>query len=584
MKFIGRYHFLKQIKRLFLFLCTFFLLVTILQPSSAHALSKTETAVINAEKAASTLYNLSYIPGKATGKNLPEKEYTAANSKYKTAQKEVKKLTDGKPKTKYKNRLKKVKSKIDTGKTYITAVKAGKEIDKKRMVLEKALKTGPYTQAAHTAYSSLTKTFDKQAANVTKVQGIKTKEKMKSLYIQPVEKHKSNLKTVSIVKQAINDTNKNVNASSTKILPYYKQIIFNIDAISNAKQKAQMKKEFSPIQKKLIKTEFPKKDKLGEWVALQARYDQLDGLISPGKSDAKVPSIHDAIKTKIKTLPTEKKLLEQKLTTIMSDMFLSTKELKTLLTKKAIEKNIPPEIVKGIAKTENGKWHQFTNTGNVFESFDGGYGIMQITPQSKEDKSYDWDKVKYDTEYNIQAGVEILEKKWNYANAKNPVLPKVNQYKRDILENWYFSIMAYNGLSKRNHPAEKAPYQTKVYQVINEQAFVNPYIFTKNDVDIKINDNGILSFQNKLSYQTPKQTLSTQLYKKGASFTLKKDTLFRNQPSTTSSKKQTFKKGTKFTITESSIEDNNASNLFNWYKIQVSGSKTAWYIASSNVQ
>ncbi|MFJ7832563.1 transglycosylase SLT domain-containing protein [Peribacillus sp. NPDC097284] len=572
-----------QAKKLFLTLCTLFLFVAILQPSSTHAVSKTETAVANAEKAASTLYPLSYLPGKATGKNLPEKEYKSANTKYATALKEVNKLSNGKAKTKYNNRLKKVKTKVDTGKVYIAAVKAGKEIDKKRVGLEKALKSGPYTQSAHTAYLSLVTTFDKQSIKVNQVKGTKTKEKMKSLYIKPVEKHKRNLKTVSTVKQAINDTKKNMNATSAKILPYYKKVILYIDTISNAKQKAQLKKEFSAIQNGLAKKKFSKKDQLGEWVALQSDYDKVDGLISRGKSDAKVPQIRDSIMKKIKALPSEKNLLEQKLTTIMSDVFLSTKELKALLTKKAIEKNIPPEVVKAIAKTENGKWHQFTNAGDVFTSSDGGYGIMQITPQSKEDKSYDWDKVKYDTEYNIQAGVEILLKKWDYANVKRPVLPKVNHYKTDILENWYFAIMAYNGLSERNHPAAKAPYQAKVYHLINQQAFVNPYIFTKDDVDIKVSDS-ILNFQNKLSYQTPKQTKSTQLHKKGASFTLKKDTLFRNEPSTTSSKKQTFKKGTTFKIVESSIEDNNAANLFNWYKIQVSGSKTIWYIASSNVQ
>lgn len=387
------------------------------------------------------------------------------------------------------------------------------------------------------------------------------------------------------MKQAINETKNNINASSAKILPHYKSVILHIDTIPNAKQKAQLKKEFAAIQKGLANKELPKKDKLGEWVALQTKYDQLDGLISPGKSDAMVPTFHKTINTKISALPsTEKNLLEQKLTTIMSDMFLSTKELKTLLTKKAIEKNIPPEVVKAIAKTENGQWHQFTNDGEAFESSDGGYGIMQITPQSKEDKSYEWDKVKYDSEYNIQAGVEILLKKWDYANAKKPVLPKVNEYNTEILENWYFAIMAYNGLSERNHPAAKAPYQAKVYQLISGQAYVTPYVFNKNDVDIKINDNGILSFNVEDILSTPKQTRSTQLYKKGTSLTLNKDTTFRNEPSTTSSQKQTLKKGTNFKIVENSIEDNNAANLFNWYKIQVTGSKTIWYVASSNVQ
>lgn len=35
-------------------------------------------------------------------------------------------------------------------------------------------------------------------------------------------------------------------------------------------------------------------------------------------------------------------------------------------------------------------------------------------------------------------------------------------------------------------------------------------------------------------------------------------------------------------VVASSIEENNSANLFNWYKIQISGSTAIWYVASSN--
>ncbi|MFJ7684271.1 transglycosylase SLT domain-containing protein [Peribacillus butanolivorans] len=582
---------MKQTKYLYMTLCTLFLLAMVFfihQPETATAASKAETSVKNAEKAAAVLYNLSYLPGKATGKNIPEKEYKTSADKYQSAKTVVNKLSAGKTKTNYLNRLKTAKTKIDRGKLYIDGVKSGKKIETKRVALEKILKSGSYNQTTHNAFLSLTSTLKAESPKVTKVYGSKTRDMMKKIYITPAEKQKNSLQIASTVKQAINDTQKVIKSSNAKIAVPYKRLILNIDLIPQKQYREQLKKEFSPVHTALTKKATNAKDPLGKIVLLESEFQKLDKLVSPGKSAAEVPLINQSIKRDISNYPSsEKSLLEKKLNTIMSQLALSTKDIKTLISKKAVAKSVPPEIVKAIATTENGQLKQFTSEGEVFKSMDNGYGIMQITPQSKEDtkedKSY-WDKVKYDTEYNIDAGVENLLKKWHYAKAKTPILPKINTYEPNILENWYFAIMAYNGLSKRNHPAEKDPYQVKVYDLIKENAYVKPYVLKKDDVSIIIQPNNLLSFKEKMQYWTPTSTKSTQLYPKGTKLTLIKDTTFRNMPTTSSTKKQIFKKGQTYTIFENSIEDNNPANLSNWYKVQVSGSKTTWYLSSQNVQ
>lgn len=73
----------------------------------------------------------------------------------------------------------------------------------------------------------------------------------------------------------------------------------------------------------------------------------------------------------------------------MAELTLSTVEMKTLLTKKALEAKIPPKIIKAVSQTENGNWQQFTKDGDVFTSTDKGYGIMQVTPLSDSDIRFD---------------------------------------------------------------------------------------------------------------------------------------------------------------------------------------------------
>ena len=74
---------------------------------------------------------------------------------------------------------------------------------------------------------------------------------------------------------------------------------------------------------------------------------------------------------------------------------------------------------------------------------DGGIGLMQITNKD----NYDQEKLKYDIYYNINAGIEILNSMYDRKD-----LPKIKGAGREVIENWYFPVMAYNGTKPVNSP------------------------------------------------------------------------------------------------------------------------------------
>jgi hypothetical protein len=157
-------------------------------------------------------------------------------------------------------------------------------------------------------------------------------------------------------------------------------------------------------------------------------------------------------------------------------------EIKRMLREVAVEYGIPPEVLKAIAFIETGM-QQYDGAGmpNIRTS-DGGIGIMQITMPDEQliAKGINKEKLKWNTRYNIEIGAKILKEKWN-----NPNLPKINDKDPQTIENWYFAIMAYNGLSKRNdpnHPQKDEPYQEKVLNSIREQGLLPIYEIPKVNI------------------------------------------------------------------------------------------------------
>ena len=140
-------------------------------------------------------------------------------------------------------------------------------------------------------------------------------------------------------------------------------------------------------------------------------------------------------------------------------------DINKMLTEAAIKHKVPPEVVKAVAEVESG-WRQFTDKGQPLITSDGGIGIMQVTNKPEHDQN----KLKTNIQYNIEQGVKILSDNYNRKD-----LPKIKGADRDVIENWYFPVMAYNGTKPENSPLYQATgkvntgaYQEKVFSKIEK--------------------------------------------------------------------------------------------------------------------
>ncbi len=252
---------------------------------------------------------------------------------------------------------------------------------------------------------------------------------------------------------------------------------------------------------------------------------------------------------------------------------MSTAEKKDLLTKQAVKAGIPPEILKAIAHNET----VFTQFGPNLEpniSFDNGIGIMQIT-ENPENTPYDYERLKYDIAYNIQVGTDKLKRKLGYA------IPVINDGNTAFLENWYFAIMAYNGLSKINDPTiYPATYQQKVYSTISKNSDVDPEILSKDDFVITYKENSnLMEFGGKMQYETTKLTKSTQVYGIGETAVLMDSVTLRNKPTTAGTPIDSLPAGSALKILDNPVSDNNPSNHFVWYRVSLEDGQEG-YVAS----
>lgn len=124
----------------------------------------------------------------------------------------------------------------------------------------------------------------------------------------------------------------------------------------------------------------------------------------------------------------------------------------------ARSKQIPSAILKVIAFCESG-WRQFDKNGNVVigkSSSNPSLGIMQITSYNASDNEL-VEKLKYDIEFNIAYGADLLNAKWD-------MVPKIGDGDRNKLENWYFALWAYNSWSAKNNPNDAAASGKVAYQ------------------------------------------------------------------------------------------------------------------------
>jgi len=141
-------------------------------------------------------------------------------------------------------------------------------------------------------------------------------------------------------------------------------------------------------------------------------------------------------------------------------------ELEERVEEVARKRGIPSVILKSIARVES-VYQQYRPDGSVFTGPRGSIGMMQIY------NAYGWfddEKLKYDIDYNIEAGADVLLRKWGEVAVRIP--RTIGNMDPNILEHWYFALWAYNGWSRVNNPnegAKKQTFQELIYMVAENE-------------------------------------------------------------------------------------------------------------------
>lgn len=268
----------------------------------------------------------------------------------------------------------------------------------------------------------------------------------------------------------------------------------------------------------------------------------------------------------------------------------SYQQMNCLLTNAALNANIPPEVVKAVASKESG-WKQFDAYGGPYLSTfsDGGVGIMQVTNHPE----YDQESLESSLIYNIEKGVEILSDIYDTNN-----LPKIKGADRNVIENWYFPVMAYNGTKPVNSPLYQATgkrnasaYQEKVYEKIVNDSFqksirLAQFPFKTADFDYDKASDENIKFTKK-EYIIPKEQLhsSAYLFTKGSKVMVTGQKVnIQKQPST-GKNPGTAVKNDVLVIKGPFVYDKNSSipNQFVWYPVETIDHKTKGYISSAYI-
>ncbi|TQR19090.1 transglycosylase SLT domain-containing protein [Psychrobacillus vulpis] len=266
----------------------------------------------------------------------------------------------------------------------------------------------------------------------------------------------------------------------------------------------------------------------------------------------------------------------------------SFQHMNCLLTNAALAAKIPPEVVKAVASRENGGWKQFDENGQPVISKDKGIGLMQITNKP----GYDQEKLKYDINYNIQAGVEILSSMYQRTD-----LPKIKETGPEVIENWYFPVMAYNGTKPVNSPLYQSSglknteaYQEKVFTFIEKDSYINntklgQFPFNIGDFEYDTNSSGNIVFRKMEYTLTDQMHTSAYQFQVGDKVLITEDAVkLRSQPSTSSAAKS-LAKNTTLIIDGNFLYDQSSTsiNQFVWYPVKTEDKKLAGFISSAYI-
>lgn len=248
-----------------------------------------------------------------------------------------------------------------------------------------------------------------------------------------------------------------------------------------------------------------------------------------------------------------------------------------LLTETALQYDIPPEVVKAVAEKENGDWKHFGEDGEPIVSADGGIGLMQVTNKPLLDEK----RLKHDLPYNIEAGVQVLDEMFERND-----LPSINGMERNVIEHWYFAVMAYNGIKPVNSPIKRdGDYNPDAYQ---EQVFRNiddysglPTVsipFEKDDFEYDTESSDNITF-NKMKYEFNLPLTKTRHHlEDGFQAKVLTGTNLRKGPTSDSEKVMVVGKDENVEITGPFVYEKteHRKNHFVWYPVRTEDGKTGF--------
>lgn len=269
---------------------------------------------------------------------------------------------------------------------------------------------------------------------------------------------------------------------------------------------------------------------------------------------------------------------------------LSFQAINLLLTDAAIDAGIPPEVVKAVAEKESG-WKQFDDNGEPLISDDGGIGIMQITNQSNYDEE-ELEKLKSDIVYNINEGVAILKGMYERTD-----LPKIKGADNQVIENWYFPVLAYNGTKPVNSPLEQATgnknlnaYQEQVFALIEDNSFLTgiqlaEFPFKTDHFQYDPDSDENITFLEKEYIVEETHDSIYSLKKDDHAVVTEEKANLRQQPGTLDGAIQ-LPKNTELVVTGDFQYDPNpnSKNRFVWIPVETVDKKNKGYISSAYIE
>lgn len=243
----------------------------------------------------------------------------------------------------------------------------------------------------------------------------------------------------------------------------------------------------------------------------------------------------------------------------------SNENIEVLIEKVCLERGVPAVLIKAIATLESGM-QQFNSNGTPKTSRYGNVGVMQV---GNYNNMFDVEKLKYDIEYNINAGIDVLLIKWN-SSVTNRSVSNVGNMDPNVLENWYFALWAYNGWVSKNNPNYNYnAYQNRIYRICSEvyEQPINYIDFSSLPSSGQPSRGLTVKTPDKVNYAKSSQMKVNDLVVVN---TIIDDKYLRDTPNGTYNFK--VSNGQTAKVTEGPV----LTNGYYWYKVLINDKTTGW--------